>query len=150
MSDGWSDLMRAAGRGDTAEVRALLGAGADPAETAPDGRTAHDVAVAAGHREAALLLRSAAGSDGAPWRPYSRAYRLGDLRAFPEWRADGADAGLGDDEIVFLHDDLTVSRSPLRRQEDVLREGESPAWGAFCRDTLGFAVPDELDLVPTA
>lgn len=32
--------------------------------------------------------------------------------------------------------------------EQVLLAGDDPAWREFCTGTLGFAVPDELDLIP--
>ncbi len=141
-ADGWTALDRAAGRGDVDRIRALLAGGVDPAEPGPDGRTPYEIALSAGHREAALLLRPAGGDHG--WRPYCRAYRYEQLRAFPGWVPSAVDEPAGD-EAVFLHDDLTVTRSAWPG-EDVLFAGGGEQWTAFCRDALGFAVPDELDL----
>ncbi len=152
---GWNELDRAAGGGDVARLRQLLAAGADPTERGPDGRTAYQIAVAAGHRAAAALLRDEedrrAGGDAVDrgWRPYCRGYRLTELRAFPGWTDPvGADGEpLRDaDTIVYLHDDLRVTRS-VHPDEGVLHDGTDPGWQRFCREVLGFAVPDELDLL---
>lgn len=156
--DEWSALDWAAGRGDIDMVRLLLDAGADPAAAGGDQRRPHDIALAAGHVAAARLLRDAADrADPAAepdhaWRPYCRAYALADLRRYPQWPEDpAAPAGAADDSemIVFLHDDLTVTAS-MWPGEDVLFDAVTEQWAAFCATELGFAVPDELDLVPPA
>ncbi|WP_229402862.1 ankyrin repeat domain-containing protein [Micromonospora okii] len=152
---GWTELHRAAGRGDVARLRDLLAAGDDPTERGSDGRTPYQVALAAGHRAAAALLRDEEdrrATDGAAdrrWRPYCRGYRLADLRAFSGWAEpvgrDGEPLQDGG-TIVYLHDDLRVTRS-VHPEEDVLRDGRDPAWQRFCREALDFTVPDELDLL---
>jgi uncharacterized protein len=157
-ADGWTALDRAAGRGDADEVGSLLADGADPAGTTPDGRTPYQIALGAGHLAAARRLRdaqdaAAAGDPGDPdgygWRPYCRAYPLGDLRRFPGWAQSSAEPGrdLADDAVVFLHDDLTVTAAAWPGEDVILGDGGAP-WAAFCRETLGFAVPDDFDLVP--
>ncbi|MGI5152090.1 hypothetical protein ACQEVC_37950 [Plantactinospora sp. CA-294935] len=142
---GWSALDHAAGRGDLAGLGRLLADGADPLDAGPDGRTAYDIALAAGHLAAATALRAVepSGPGTAPdhaWRPYCRAYRRGELAGFPGWPD-----GQHDDEVVYVHDDLTVTRSGWPG-EDVLFASTSPEWAWYCRETLGFAVPDDLSL----
>lgn len=149
-ADGWTALDRVAGRGDTEAVRALLDAGADPLDAASDGRTPYLIALAAGHVEAARVLRAAedAADPANPrvrsWRPYCRAYRLADLRAYPAWPQETA----ADDALVYLHDDLTVTEN-VWPGEGILFGADlvSPEWERFCGEQLGFAVPDDLDLV---
>jgi hypothetical protein len=167
-SDGWSALDWAAGQGDQELIAQLLAAGADAASAAEDGRRPYDIAVAAGHRGAALALRDAigeAGPDGAAdyrWRPYCRAYPVAELRRYPGWPAgpaqqpgpgtageSGAAGEFGgqQDQIVFLHDDLTVTAS-MWPGEDVIFDAVTDEWAQFCAADLGFAVPDEIDLIP--
>lgn len=149
--DDWSALDRAAGRGDVVAIGLLLRHGADPLATGRELRTPYRIALAAGRIDAARLLRDAEAAAGAgsperhQWRPYCRAYLLGELRAFPGWIEPEA-AG-GPDTVVFVHDDLTVTRS-MWRDQDVLRSGADSAWERFCHDELGFRVPDDFDLVP--
>jgi len=161
-SDGWSALDWAAGRGDQELIAQLLAAGADAAAAAEDGRRPYDIAVAAGHRAAALALRDAAGRadpEGTAdygWRPYCRAYPVAELRRYPGWPASPAqqpgpgtadDSGGKQDQIVFLHDDLTVTAS-MWPGEDVIFDAVTGEWAHFCAAELGFAVPDEIDLIP--
>lgn len=145
---GWTALDWAAGRGDEAIVRALVEAGADALAAGEDQRTAYQIALAAGHKEAALVLREAEEDADAArpgdhrWRPYCRAYPLAELRRFPGW-PDGEST----DGIAFLHDDLTVTSS-MWPGDGVLYDGKSAEWARFCAEELGFRVPDELELVP--
>jgi len=127
----WTALDRAAGRGDTAEVQRLL--------TDGDRRSAYDIALAAGHLETARVLRDPAGDYR--WRPYCRAYRLAELRAFPGWPAGGLD-----DSVVYIHDDFRVTATAWPG-EDVVFDAVTDEWRAFCTGTLGFRVPDDFDLV---
>jgi hypothetical protein len=157
----WSALDWAAGQGDLEMIEQLLGAGADATATAQDGRRPYDIAVAAGHRGAALALRDAIGrasqDDTADyrWRPYCRAYPLAELRRYPDWPVGTAqpEPGAGEepsgqqDQIVFLHDDLTVTAS-MWPGEDVIFDAVTAEWAQFCTAELGFAVPDEIDLIP--
>lgn len=160
--DGWSALDWAAGRGDLELIEQLLAAGADALTAAEDGRRPYDIAVAAGHRAAALALRDAAGqADPAAvadyrWRPYCRAYPIAELSRYPGWPAgqpeqaqagQAPEAGGQPDQIVFLHDDLTVTAS-MWPGEDVIFDTVTDEWARFCERELGFAVPDEIDLIP--
>ena len=92
---------------------------------------------------------------------YHTAYYLKQLRQFPGWHEDKyqaqrdesgtddqerktnsyADEPPDDDTVVFLHDDLTVTKSCFN-ENDVLFNEVSPDWEAFCRNKLKFAVPD--------
>jgi hypothetical protein len=60
---------------------------------------------------------------------------------------------LTDGTVVYLHDDYTVSRAAWPAG-DVLFDGagagvgDGAAWAAYCRASLGFAVPDDFDLFP--
>jgi hypothetical protein len=154
--DDWNALDWAAGTGDAAIIQLLLDNGADPCATGQEQRTPYQIALSAGHIEAARLLRTVeeaadpASADRHSWRPYCKAYLLGDLRRFPGWRQialEGADGELTDDSVVFIHDDLTATGS-MWRGEDVLVEAPTEAWTRFCHEDLGFRVPDDFDLVP--
>ncbi|GAA0416026.1 ankyrin repeat domain-containing protein [Streptomyces luteireticuli] len=146
---GWSALDWAAGHGDVATVTALLDAGADPLATGEEERSPYGIALAAGHRDAARILRERAQQSGgqdpaAPWMPYCRAYPLKALRAYHDWPAEAG--GTPDDALVYLHHDFTVT-SGIWPGEDVVFDARTPEWERFCRRELGFAVPDDLDLV---
>ncbi|MGK5548620.1 hypothetical protein ACSNOH_28390 [Streptomyces sp. URMC 127] len=75
-------------------------------------------------------------------RAYSKAYPLRDLRSFDGWAelARGADAGLGDDDVVYLRDDLTVVRTPVLPGAGAHGLVETPTapWRAYCSAALGF------------
>ncbi|WP_203907328.1 ankyrin repeat domain-containing protein [Rhizocola hellebori] len=151
--DDWSALDWAAGCGNVAMVSMLLHRGADPTAKGSDGRTPYQIALAAGHLDAARILRDAeeladpASKEAHVWRPYCKAYTLGELRAAPMWSDSATD--LTDDTIVYVHDDHTVSRS-IWLGEDVVFADVSPQWIEYCRQALGFQVPDDFDLVPPA
>lgn len=149
--DNWNALDWAAGRGDRDMVLALLDAGADPVVDDGEGRTAFRTAAAAGHRECAEILRTAMRRRGGPgadttWRPYCKAYLAHQLSAFDGWPAD-LDSPPGPDDILYVHSDLTVSRG-IWVGEDVVPVEVTPQWERFCREELGFSVPDDLDLMP--
>jgi hypothetical protein len=79
-------------------------------------------------------------------KKYCKAYHLRDLRQFPEWREADTDAGtpLSDESIVYLWDDLTVVKSPIYPDKDVLWNAVTEDWQRFCRDTLHFEIPQDL------
>jgi hypothetical protein len=164
----WTPLNYAAGRGDVPMVRLLLHHGADLAKVGTDERTPYMIALAAGRVEAARLLRDVERERGLVIeahhveRPYCKAYYLRDLRAFTGWKEqrinweDGryndteedlpARTELGDDDIVFLHHDYTVTEL-VWRNENVLFNDVTDAWKSFCHEQLGFHVPDDFDLI---
>ncbi len=45
---------------------------------------------------------------------------------------------------MYLWDDFSVVRSPVRAEEGVLWQNVTPEWEAFCKETLGFEIPDDL------
>lgn len=163
----WTPLNWAAGRGDADAVRRLLERGADVTLTGRDLRTPLAIAKAAGHAEAAELLTAAereAGvwEDPAETRPYCRAYYVEELRRHPAFAAGEASAPAaeesaesvedapageageeGEEEVVFLHQDFTVTRS-MWHGEDVVFADVDEEWRAFCRERLEFAIPADL------
>jgi len=157
--NGWTPLCWAAGAGHTQIVRTLIDRGADVFASGKDQRTPYLIALAAGHADAARLLGEAeqrSGADGAQassrlsaQRPYCRAYPLATLRQFARWRENpssrGVDAPAAED-VVFVHRDLTVSRS-IWAGEDVIFDVVTDEWREFCDHVLNFRPPDDLDLV---
>ena len=163
----WTALNFAAGKGDLAMVELLVKAGADVFKTGRDNRTPYKIAVAAGRAAVARYLATAeatAGGDTAKvssreseTRPYCRAYQLKELRRYERWSESKANwkapadeaktVAFSDDDIVFLHQDLTVTQS-MFHGENVIMGTVTPQWRTFCTDVLGFKVPDDFDLMP--
>jgi hypothetical protein len=163
----WTALNHASGKGDLAIVDLLVRGGADVFKTGRDNRTPYQIAVAAGHADVARYLaaaEAAAGGDTqqtssrqSETRPYCKAYYLKDLRRFAAWTEsrtnwktgpdDTPATGFADDDIVFLHQDLTVTQS-MFHNENVIMGTVTPQWRAFCATELGFKVPDDFDLMP--
>jgi hypothetical protein len=125
------------------------------------------IALAAARIEAARLLREAAAQASGisdcsqQLQKYCKAYYLKELRQFPVWcesrinwqdqaQADMPPAQDGDplseNEVVFIHHDLTVTQS-MWHNEHVIFNQITPAWEAFCAQVLHFKVPDDFDLV---
>jgi len=149
---GWTPLNWAAGRGDAQTVGLLLEHGADVTRTGRDNRTPERIAKAAGHDQVVEMLveaekRAGVWQDPRETRPYCRAYPAGRLRAFEG--VDLAPSGSGDsepvadDDVVFLHQDFTVTRS-MWHGEDVLLAEPEPAFKDYCRRKLDFSIPDDL------
>lgn len=155
---GWTALNWAAGRGDLETVGRLLTRGADPTLTGRDNRTPLMIAKAAGHAEVSGVLTEAEKKAGV-WedprltRPYCRAYHLRDLRAYGAWREarkDGSEekegddgTELSDDDVVYLHQDFTVTRS-MWHGENIVYDDVTPDWRIFCEKDLDFAIPEDL------
>lgn len=151
---GWTPLNWAAGRGTVALVDLFLENGADPTLTGRDNRTALMIAKAAGNTEVVQRLTEAEQEAGV-WedprhsRPYCRAYHLRELRAYDDWEESGeGDAqdsaeSLGEEDVVYLHQDYTVTRS-MWHGEDVLWDEITEDWVTFCQDQLDFAIPEDL------
>jgi hypothetical protein len=152
----WTPLCWAAAKGSSALVTSLLHRGADPFITGVDLRTPYKIALAAGRREVVIQLAQAEeerGGDEArissregELRPYSRAYLVSDLRPFPGWVEPGEAERMADDDVVFLHRDLTVTKM-IWLGEDVVYDKVTPEWIRFCHDVLSFEVPTDLDLI---
>ena len=146
---GWTPLNWAAGSGHVEIVDLLLERGADPLAVGRDLRTPQMIALAAGHAEVVKRLRQAeadAKGDAAEAvdRKYCTAYHVGELRRYPSWTETQQ---LGDDEVVFLHQDYTVTKS-IWSGEDVIFDKVTDEWKDYCNTELRFAVPDSLDLIP--
>ena len=145
---GWTPLNWAAGSGNLEIVELLLENGADPLAVGRDLRTPQMIALAAGHAEVVKRLRraeaDAGGNSEQSDRKYCTAYHLGDLRRYPSWTSELQD--LGDDDVVFLHQDFTVTKS-IWAGEDVVFDKVTDEWKNFCSNELRFAVPDSLDLI---
>ena len=159
---GWLPLNWAAGRGNLDMVRLLTSHGADVFETGRDNRTPYMIALAAGHVEIVRYLRDVeqqtdterAKKSSGRGKKYCRAYYLRDVRRFPSW-SEKKDAGAGeaskdreraDDDIVFVHQDYTVTQS-MYHNENVLYDRVTDEWVHFLERTLAFKVPDDLDLI---
>ena len=159
---GWTALSHAAGKGAVDLIKQLVNAGADVFRAGRDNRTPYLIALAAGRVEAAKFLRGAEQAADAersksirPPRPYCKAYHLRDIRAFAAWPevearwSAGASGESSDDRVVFVHQDFTVTES-MWHNEGVICDQVSPEWREFCEQTLGFKVPDDLDLIVSA
>jgi hypothetical protein len=163
--NGWTPLNWAAGRGDVGVVKLLLDKGAEVFKVGRDQRTPYMIALAAGQQETARLLREAeeaAQSESAyrPERRYCSAYEVSRLREFPGWPKEDArrvagnnghangdsDPEIPENDIVYLHQDLTVTRL-IWHNEDVVFDRVTPEWKEFCVNSLKFKVPDDLDLI---
>lgn len=145
---GWTPLNWAAGSGNLEIVELLLENGADPLAVGRDLRTPQMIALAAGHAEVVKRLRRAEADAGGNTeqsdRKYCTAYHLSDLRRYPSWTSELPD--LNDDDVVFLHQDFTVTKS-IWAGEDVVFDKVTDEWKNFCSNELRFAVPDSLDLI---
>jgi hypothetical protein len=160
---GWTPLNWAAGKGDIEMVRLLVKNGADMLKVGHDMRTPYKIALAASHVDVVKFLRETGVNKYEEVKqkrkkPYCRAYHLIDVRQFPGWKeskinwkekigseqAEFGGKGFSDDDVVFLHRDLTVTHS-MWQSEDIIFNQVTPEWEAFCTDVLRFKVPDDLD-----
>ena len=161
---GWTPLNWAAGSGSVEIVGLLLNRGADVFRTGQDQRTPYMIAVAAKHIDVARLLKKAeqavnGASGDSTSRDYARAYLLGELRKFSDWREEkinwketnlanenGNSRELSDDDVVFLQQDFTVTEL-IWPGENVIFNRITPEWIDFCSQELQFKVPDDFDLI---
>jgi len=157
---GWTPLNWAAGKGNVDVVSLLLDRGADVFRTGRDQRTPYKIALAAKHTDVARLLKKAeqavnGASADSTYGNYARAYLLGDLRKFSDWREEktnwkaennGDSNELSDDDVVFLQEDFTVTQL-IWPGENVIFNQTTPEWIAFCTKELQFKVPDDFDLI---
>jgi uncharacterized protein len=155
---GWTPLNWAAGRGDPNMVKLLLNRGADVLCVGEDQRTPYKISLAARHTDVARLLKekeqasNKTSSDSSPGN-YAKGYLLGDLRKFSGWREakinaqeNGKSLELADSDVVFLHQDFTVTRL-IWPGENVIFNQDTPEWRDFCSQQLQFKVPDDFDLI---
>lgn len=144
---GWTPLNWAAGSGQLEIVELLLERGSDPLAVGRDLRTPQMIALAAGHAEVVKRLREAeakAGASQSPDRKYCTAYHVSDLSRYAGWTSEAQD--IKDDDVVFLHQDYTVTKS-IWAGEDVVFNNVTDQWKEFCNNELRFVVPDALDLI---
>jgi len=161
---GWTPLCWAAAQGEIQIARELIDRGANPFQRGKDARTSYLIALAAVHVETAKLLKEAEERQGGDLqqqssrqgelRPYCRAYLLEKLRQFSGWQAgvvkEPASAGLEplvDDSMLFLHRDLTVTRS-VWPGEQVVFSTVSEDWQKFCENVLRFHPPSDFECLP--
>lgn len=165
---GWTPLNWAAGKGEVGILKLLVESGADVFKVGRDQRTPYMIALAAGRVDAVKFLRQAEDNYAGEkrerqQRPYCMAYHLKDLRQFPAWtegrinwkeanhdgRKDdggGQNKELSDDDVVFIHQDLTVTQSMWHSENVIFNQG-SREWEEFCASVLNFKVPDDLDFI---
>jgi ankyrin repeat protein len=165
--NGWTPLALSAAKGDAPSVSRLLEEGADVFKSGRDNRTPYMIALAAGHAEVARALREAMGrrkaeDGGIDRRQYCRAYPLKELREFAGWsengltprgenegavKTEGGPQGLSDADIVFLHQDLSVTAS-MWHGSNIIFDQVTPAWTEFTSSRLKFSAPRLIDLLP--
>jgi hypothetical protein len=161
---GWTPLNFAAGKGDLALVKLLVESGADMFKVGRDKRTPYMIALAASHASVAKYLRRLEVAYSGEklhrkQRKYCKAYHLADCRKYLGWSESrinwkddkeksesDVEGALADDQVVFIHQDLTVTES-MWHNENVIFNAIDPIWEEFCANTLGFKVPDDLDLI---
>lgn len=167
---GWKPLNWAAARGKLEIVQLLLQRGADVYATGIDQRTPAMIALAAGHAGVAGVLRQAESQStgekpAQPQRNYCKAFHLKQLRLFASWQEKKIEAArpanqapgagqaqpveLTEDAIVYVHEDFAVT-ADIWRNEKVIFDQLTPEWKEFCSSTLGFKVPDDLDLIASS
>jgi hypothetical protein len=78
-------------------------------------------------------------------RKYCKAYPLQNLRQFQGWKESRTtnETELTDETIVYLWDDFTVVESPVLAQGNLF-DDVTPEWQEFCKNTLKFAIPEDL------
>lgn len=160
----WTPLNYAAGLGDLEMVKLLVEKGADITLAGRDNRTALMIAKAAGRKEVAAFLTEQEKQRGV-WKDpaltcqYCKAYYLRDLRAFPGWKESRLNWKINkywsdemksdyekpfeDADVAFLHQDFTATKS-MWHGENVIFEDVTAEWKTFCRETLKFAIPEDL------
>ena len=77
---------------------------------------------------------------------YCKAYKLEDLRKYPNWSdvASDAEKELEDDSIVYIKEDFVVTKNCLEldKEEDYILTDGGDGWQSFAKDDLKFQVPD--------
>lgn len=86
---------------------------------------------------------------------YCKAYQLKQLRAYPNWRENGAAArSAGDDpksgarvldgeDVVYVQEDLSVTDG-IFLDEHVIFSDDRADWSEYCRNVLHFVIPEDV------
>jgi hypothetical protein len=93
---------------------------------------------------------------------YCKAYLASDFKKYDDWSPNLDElrqpepgkpgdepekrAELGDDDILYLQEDLTVTDG-IFKDENILFQDESSGWQSFCHDTLEFEVPEDVKAI---
>jgi len=167
----WTPLNYVAGNGDLKMVKFFIENGADVFNVGRDKRTPYMIALAAGRVEVAKFLREIeekvdmekCRDSSKRERKYCKAYHLRDLHKFSGWtdskinwkedkdtdegdKTEGGDKEFSDDNVVFIHQDFTVTQS-MYHNENVIYNNITSEWRQFLEDDIQFKVPDDLDLI---
>ena len=77
---------------------------------------------------------------------YCKAYKLEDLKKFPQWDEHVTSAGkeMEDSDLAYIQEDLTVTKNclDLDNKEDWIYTEVTPEWEDYVTDELNFAIPD--------
>ncbi len=75
---------------------------------------------------------------------YCKAYLASSFRAYEQWtEPESAAAADSEEPIFYLHDNYVVTDG-IYLDENVVFDRVTPEWERFCRETLQFAVPDDV------
>lgn len=162
-------VIEAAKNEDRETLEKLLADGADVNEQDEHGWTPLNWAAGAADRKEVAEILTKKEQELGVWedpretQPYCKAYYLKDLRQYDHWsdiateptgtsdeegeaeegEEEAQAQGAQDDDIVYVHQDFTVTES-MWHGEDVIVDEVTPEWKEFCETKLEFAIPEDL------